>query len=255
LFLELSMPFPSITNRFPNGITNADATETLGAAGFPDPTWAFVYANDFDNYVSTDFTTTLVGTGTVAGTDFDGGAILLTTTTGAADAVHLQRRNAQFKVGANRDTFFKFAGQLSDVTNSAFYCGLLPLTTTPLATSDGLFLYKASGAATLVLRSIVGGTTTDTALPANELLVAGSRFEIGFHSDPQGNVEVFFNPGSGLTVQNPAAGDSRGRVAAMYLQGAATLTTALLSPAFGIVNATGAARTLTADFLVAGRHR
>jgi len=247
------MPFNTLTTRMPQGVTNAEATETLGAAGFPDPTWAFVYANDFDNYVSTDFTTTLVGTGTVAGTDYDGGAILLTTTTGSADAVHLQRRNAQFKVNGTRDTFLKFAGELSDATGSAFYAGFFPLTTTPLAATNALFLYKAAGAATLVLRSVVGGVTVDTPLPTNELLVNATRFELGFHVDPQGNVEVFFNPGSGLAVQNPAAGDSRGRVAAYYPT--STLASVLMAPGFGIVNSTGAARTLTADFLVAARHR
>lgn len=247
------MPFNSNTTRMPQGITNADASETLGAAGFPDPTWAFVDSHDFNNYLTTDFTTTLVGTGTVSGIDYEGGAILLTTTAGAADAVHLQRRNAQFKLGANRDVFCKFAGELSNATDSGFYVGFFPLTTTPLTAANALFLYKAPGAATLVLRSILAGVTVDTALPSNLVLSNATRFELGFHADPQGNVEVFFNPGSGLAVQNPSGGDTRGRVAAYYPT--AALPAVLMAPGFGIVNSTAAARTLTADFLVAARHR
>jgi len=240
------MPFNSATTRMPQGVTNADANDTLGCAGFPDPTWAFVYSNDFDNYVRT------VGSGTVAGTDYENGAIVLTTTTGASDSVLMQRRNAQFKLTSSRDTFFKFAGQLSEVTNCAFHCGLIATSTTPLSAADGVYLYKASGAATLSLVSVVGGVSTTVALPTAEALTAATRFELGFHVDPTGNVEVFFNPGSGLTVQNPSAGDSRGRVAALYNP---TLTSVLLCPSFGITNSTGVARTLTADFIVAARHR
>lgn len=247
------MAFNSLTTRMPNGLTNAEAGETFGAAGTPDPTWSFQYANDFDNYVTTDFTTTVVGTGTVAGTDFEGGAILLTNTTGATDAIYMQRRNAQFKLVGGKDAFFKFSGQLSAVTNLAFYCGLIATSSTPLSANDGLFLHKASGAATLVLRHVIGGVVTDTALPAIETLVAGALFELGFHVDPAGNVEVFFNPGTGTAVLNPATA-ARGRVAVLNAP-AGGLTQVLLCPSFGILNSTGVANTLTADFIVAARNR
>ena len=246
------MPFGSATTRHPQGVTNASSDETLACAGFPDPTWAFVYSNDFDNYVNTDFTTTAVGSGTVAGVDYENGAIVLTTSTGASDSVLMQRRNAQFKLTSSRDSFFKFAGELSDATNCAFHCGLIATTTTPLSATDGVYLLKANGATTMSLISVVGGVSTTVALPTVETLANNTRFEVGFHVDPTGNVEVFFNPGSGLTVQNPQAGDSRGRVAALYNP---TLTSVLLCPSFGITNGTAAARTLKADFIVAARHR
>ena len=246
------MAFNSLTTRMPQGLTNADATETFGCAGIPDPTWAYLDSDDFSNYITTNYTTTLVGTGTVAETDYDGGAILLTTTTGATDAVYLQRRAAQVKPLAGKDVFFKFAGQLSDVTNSQFFCGLITTSTTPLSAADGLFIKKAAGAATLSLVSVIGGVTTTTAFPTVEVLVAATRFELGFHVDSQGNVEAFFNPGTGSVVQNPAAGDARGRVVAVY---APSLTQVLLCPSFGILNGAAAAKTLTADYIVTARNR
>lgn len=246
------MPFNTLTTRMPQGVTNAEASETLGAAGFPDPTWAFVYSNDFDNFINTDFTQSGVGSANFTGTDYDGGAILSITSAGVADSAHLQRRNAHFKLGQGRDTFFKYAGQLSDVINCIFTAGLYSLSASAVAASDGVFFFKASGASSLVLRSVVGGVATDYPLPALETLTNAVRFELGFHIDPQNNVEVFYNPGTGLTVQNPAAGDSRGRVAAAYN---ANVTTALTAPGFGITNTTAVVRSLTSDFLVAARHR
>lgn len=246
------MAFSTLTTRMPNGFTNADANETFGQAGIPDPTWAFLDANDFSNYVTTDFTATIVGTGTVAATDFENGAIVLTTSTGASDSVLLQRRSAQFKLVLGKDTFFKFSGQLSHVTNCRFHCGLIATSTTPLTANDGLYLYKAEGASTLSLVSVVGGVSTTVALPTSEALVANTPFEVGFHVDVQGNVEVFFNPGTGLQTQNPSAGDSRGRVAALYAPG---LTQVLLCPSFGLTNTTGVARTLTVDYYAAARNR
>jgi hypothetical protein len=246
------MAFTSPTTRIPQGVTNASAEETYGQAGVPDPTWAYQYVNDFSNYVTTDFVTTLVGTGTVALQDSENGSILLTTTAGGADAVLMQGRAATVKLTSGKDTFFKFAGTLSEVANCAFHCGLIATSTTPLAAADGLYLYKAPGAATLALVSIVGGVSTSTSLPTAEALVAGAAFELGIHVDVQGNVEAFFSPGTGTAVQRPANGDSRGRVAALYLP---TLTSALLNLSFGLTNSSGVARTLAVDYLALARHR
>lgn len=246
------MPFNTLTTRMPQGFTNADQNETYGQAGVPDPTWAFQDFNDFSNYITTDFTTTVVGAGTVALGDFEGGAIVLTTTTGAADSVLMQRRSAAFKLPLGKDTFFKFSGQLSEVTNCKFHCGLIITSTTPLTANDGLFIFKNSGAATLALVSVIGGVSTTTNFPTSEVLTANTTFEVGFHVDVSGNVEAFFNPGTGQQVQNPSAGDSRGRVAALYAPG---LTQQLLTPSFGLTNATGVARTLTADYYAAARNR
>ena len=242
----------SQTSRTPNGLTNAAEWQTLGACGAPDPTWVHQHHDDFDRYAAADWTITLVGTGTVTQTAYDGGAIILTTTTGAADAVQLQRPVATRKLNPGKDTFFKFAGVLSDVVNSVFYAGLIATSTTPLTANDGVFIEKASGSGALQLISKVGGVATSANFPSSLVLANNVAFEIGIHVTATGDVEAFFNPTTG---NNPIAaqnGAPRGAVAKLT---APTLTTALLNQSFGIVNSAAAAHTLTADFVTTLTHR
>ena len=249
----------TLTTNMPNGLTNADKTQTMGNAGIPDPSWAHVYHNDFDTYAAGDWTATVTGSGTQALTPADGGQLLLTTTTGAADAVYMQLKAAGFALAANKDTFFKFSGTLSDVVNDVFYCGLMNTTTTPNSPTDGVYIVKATGVATLSIVSVVSSVSTTVAFPSNLVLANATAFEVGFHVDYLGNVEAFFNPGTGaqfgqLSPVSSSAGAQagRGRVA---LIAAPTLTTAVLNPSFGILNSSGVARTLAADYVTVVRQR
>ena len=249
----------TLTSNFENGVTNAAKFQTMGNAGIPDPSWAHVYHNDFDTFLASDWTVTKVGTGTTALTAGDGGQLLLTTTTGATDALYMQLAAASFSLPTTRDVFFKFAGTLGDVTNCAFYCGLLNTTTTPLAATDGVYLYKASGAATLQLISLVGSVATTINLPTVCVPVAATQFELGIHVDYLGNIEAFFNPGTGaqFNILGPHSSSSgnlqnRGRVALSPTPG---LTTATLNVSYGILNAAAAAKTLTVDYVTAVRQR
>ena len=252
----------SLTTRMPNGVTNAANYQTMGAAGIPDPTWAHVYSNDFDTYAAGDWTVTKVGTGTVALTAADGGSLLVTTTTGAADAVYSQLTAASFKLQSGKDTFFKFAGILADVVNEVFYTGLIATSSTPLAAADGVWISKASGSQTLTLNIVVGGVATTAAFPASNLLVAGAFFEVGFHVDYLGNVEGFFNPGTGADWQQlgPTSSNStltaRGRQVFVPNNSITNgLTAVTLNPSFGILNTSAAAHTLNVDYITAVRNR
>ena len=248
--------YDSLTTRMPNGVTNAAPWQTMGAAGTQDPTWSHMYANDFNTYAATEWTITTVGTGTVALTDYNGGAILLTNTTGAADALYLQLTNAGFKFTPGKASFFKFAGQLSAVSADVFYCGLVQKGATTVASiTDGIYITKATGAATLSLVSKIGNVATTVAFPAVEALAAATYFEVGFMVDSLGNVAAFFNPTTGsnpISASAAASGQARGRVATLT---APSLTTALLTPAFGLLNSTGVANTLTVDYIVAANNR
>lgn len=245
------MAFDNQTTRLPNGVTNAAPWQTMGAAGIPDPSWAHVFHNDFDTYAAGDWTVSLVGTGTAALAAVDGGQLLLTTTAGIADADYLQPVVASFKLLAATDTYFKFSGVLSDVMNCVFYAGLIAKSATPLAAADGVYIAKPTGAAALELRCVIGGVTTTVPFPATAIPVAATPFEIGFHIDYQGNVEVFFNPTTGMSFP-AAAGSARGRVASVT---GLALTQVLLCPSFGILNSTAAARTLGVDYVTAVRER
>lgn len=264
--------FNSLTTRIPNGVTNAAQWQTMGAAGTTDPTWAHRYWNDFDTYSASDWTIALTGTGTVAKTDFDGGAILVSNTAGATDSQYIQLTNAGFKIHPAKATFFKFAGQMSDILNSVFYCGLVQKGATTIASiTDGIFISKATsstGALTLNVRQ--SSTAYTVAFPAVEAIVAATNFELGFSVDVYGNVAAYFNPTTGSNPISASAAassnQSRGYVCALYTNGGPgpipasqsvpiVQPTALLTPAFGLLNASAATRTLTVDYLVASCER
>lgn len=249
----------SLTTSMPNGVTNAGAGQTMAAAGIPDPSWAHVYHNDFDTYVAGDWTVTKVGTGTAALAAVDGGQLLLTTTSGAADAVYNQLTIAGFKAVAGKDIWYKFKGILSEVVNSVLYAGLISTTATPLTLGDGIYITKPTGAATLQLNCVIGGVATVVAFPTACAIVAAQDFELGIHVDYAGNVEAFFNPTTGAAWQQLGATSSSlatvqaaGRVAMSPVPG---LTQALLNPSFGLLNSTAVARTLGVDYVTVVRNR
>lgn len=253
--------YDSLTTRMPNGVTNAAPWQTMGAAGTPDPTWSVMYANDFMTFAAGDWTITKVGTGTTALTNFDGGALLLTNTTGAADAIYMQLATAGFKITPGKALFFKFQAQLSAVNLDVFFCGLAQAGASTIASiTDGIYIAKATGQAGLTLNSVVGSVTTTVNFPAVEVLTAATTFEVGFMVDYLGNVAAFFNPTTGsnpISAANAANGQARGRVATLA-NGASTtpaLTTALLAPIFGLLNSSGVANTMTVDFVAASRER
>ena len=243
---------PKLTTRLPNGITNAGASQTMESAGFPDPTWAMVDCDDYLAFDAALYTVTLVGTGTFLGAAAAGGTAILTTTAAAVDAVYVQRTAACFQLIPGKDTFFKFAATIPDRLLTTLYMGLIATTATPLAPSDGLYLVKAAASATLSLVHVVGGVSTSYPLPASLTLTNAVAFELGIHVTPSGTVEVYFNPTTGANVINGASGATRGPV--LTLTGV-TLTQALLSPSYGILNSTAVANTAVVDYIVAASHR
>ena len=249
----------SLTTVMPNGMTNAAAYQTMAQAGVPDPSWAHVFHTDFDTYEAAEWVITKTGTGTVALTPGDGGQLLLTNTTGAADAIYIQPMAAGFKVGGGKDSFFKFAGTLSAVLLDVFYAGFLATTTTPMTTQDAVYIKKATGSAALQLITVIGGVTTATDFPAACIPVAGTQFEIGIHIDYLGNVEAFYNPTTGADWQqlDPVSNSAGARLnnGRVCLQASPSLTTAVLSPSFGLLNSTGVANTLSVDYVTAVRNR
>lgn len=245
--------FDSPTTRMPQGLTNCFPYQTMGAAGSPDPSFSHLYHNDFDTYLASDWTVAGVGTPTQALADGDGGQLLLTTTAGASDSCYMQLTKAGFNLKPGSQAFFKFACTLSDVSGDTFYAGLVQKGATTLASiTDGVFISKAPGAATLTLNIRKASVAVTASLPVACIPVNAVQFEIGFMVDILGNVAAFFNPTTGNDVPVPAGG-VRGRVAAIYQPSA--VPTVNLTPAFGILNASGVARTLSVDFLTVSRER
>ena len=245
------MAFMSLSTNMPGGISNAAPWQTMSEAGTPDPSWSQMYHNDFNIYTAADWTVTNTGvTPTNALAAETGGVLLNTTTAGATDATFLQLTTAGFLLAANKHIFFKSRIKQSDATNSDIYTGLIMTSTTPLTANDGLFFFKATGATTWVLRSIIGGVATDLSLGASNVAVNATYQELGFHIDPLGNVEAFFNPTTG-SPGIPVAGGVRGRVASF----APSLTQVLLAPSFGIRNGAAAAKTMSLDYITVSAER
>lgn len=234
----------SSTN-FPFGVTNAASYQAMSESGIPDPAWSQLYHNEFNTFIATDLTTTLVGTGTTALAAESGGVLLATTTAGAADANYYQLPVAGFQITPGSQLFFKCRLKLNSATLSDVYCGLIAASATPLAATEGLFFFKAAGAATWVLRSIVGGVTTDTALPTSAVVAADTWQELSFYYDGQGNVAMYFNPTTGPSV--PTSLQSKGWIARYSPSGG--FSTAMLAPSFGMRNSTAVARTMRIDYL------
>lgn len=247
------MSFYSNVSRSPFGRTNTHALQTMGAYGADDPTWAHQYANDFDNYVATDWTVTVLNSTTRALTPGVGGRFLISNTTGAADLTYMQLATAGFAVNPCRDVFFKFKGQVDSAANTVFHAGMVIPSTNPVAATDGLFIHKPTGSGAIFLRSVIGGVTTSVAFPASSVILDGVDFEIGFHVTSSGDVEAFFNPTTGAPSYQPVAGTTLpGRVLTMMAPG---LSTALLTPSFGILNSSAAVHTLNVDFVVVAQAR
>lgn len=241
----------STTTRLPRGMTNAQEYQTMGNAGIPDPSWANVFHDDFNELLLGRYTTTLVGLGSVTPTPFDGGAVLLSTSVGPADRIQLQLAAASIKLVAGKRTFYKFAGQLSDVVNCTFYAGLGSTDPAVLLALDCAILHKPVGVATLELVLRIGGVQTIYPLPATFALIAGIPFELGLAVSDNGSVEVFTNPSTGGALV-PAAGTVRGPLLTVA---APTLTPVLLAPTIGLVNAVPLACTLTVDYHTVVRER
>ena len=252
----------SLTTRMPNGMTNAAPWQTMGNAGTTDSTWSHRYTNDFDTFNTADWTINKVGTGTTALTPFQGGALLLSNTAGATDAIEMQLTTAGFGIQTvGKACYFKFAGQMSDIANDTFYAGLVQAGATTIASiTDGVFISKdtsTTGALTLHIRK--ASADVNIALPSPNTLVAATNFELGIVVDALNNVLAFFNPTTG---SNPifaaqaasSGGAARGAVAMLSAQ-TSNLPTALLTPAFGLINASAATRTLTVDFISVSNER
>lgn len=238
--------FTSPTTNFPGGLTNAAPYQAMAQARTPDPSWSQLYHNEFNTYIATDLTTTLVGAGTTALAAESGGVLLSTTSAGAADANYHQLPVAGFVITAQSQLFFKCRIKLDSLL-STVYAGLIETSATPLAPQNGLFFVKAAGVGTWVLRSIVAGVTVDTALPAALLSVVNTWAEVSFYYDGQGNVAAFFNPTTGPS--EPASTAPVGYVA--KYSPAAGFTSAVLAPSFGHRNATAVARTMRVDYITA----
>jgi flavoprotein len=156
------------------------------------PRTAHQYFNDFDAYVSGDWTVTKTGAGgSAALTDVVNGFLLLTTDTADNDNVFLQKLGESFLFQSGKRLGFEARLKVSNATQCDFIMGLQKTDTTPLAVSDGVYFIKNDDVATLdfvVVASSTATTTSAIATLANDTLVT-----IGFYYDGSSTLNYYVN--------------------------------------------------------------
>ena len=224
--------------RFPGGLTTANANSTLGMYGLPDPTGWHEYFDDFDTYVAGDWTITTTGTGTVALTDVNGGAILITNSAADNDAVFMQKKGESFLMQSGKPAFFKARFKVSEATQSDFVMGIQVADTTPLDATDGIYFVKADGSSAVSAVCRKDASTGSTSLAA--LTLADDTFVVlGWYYDGKSEVVVFVDDVKIGTLD----------ASATYLPDTE------LTVSFGVQNGEAVAKSMTLDYAFAAVKR
>lgn len=230
------------TANFPNGVTNAVTTSTLGTFVQTDPTSCHTWMDDFDDYVAAEWTITETGSGTRAVGNLDGGILVITNAAADDDANFLQWSGAtnaatvetwKFEVG--KRLWLKARFKLSDATQSDFVLGLQITDTTPLAVTDGLYFLKVDGSATLNLLATFNSASTTTTVGT---LADDTYVSVGYYYDGRSTIHVYLNDnrvGSSATTN--------------------LVTDEELTLSFGIQNGEAVAKVLSLDYLFVSKER
>lgn len=293
-------PMNQPPTRMQSGYTSDPPFGPLANSGAGNPFFYHAFDDDFDNQVvTTSNYTVTAASGSVALTPGDGGLALFTTGATANNFASIQTVSSGFVLpptGNNppatsnsmKKLFYLARLQLNDVTLATFIAGLCITTATPFTTGvrsvvDGLFFYKAPGAANnLVLINIAsnagsptGAAFTNTfTIPVSAYTLANNtNIDLAFYIDRNQNLYAFvgaqlvgFIPQSGTGAVDATTGlsilPSSGPVLANYnfqAQGVQTpimFTTVNLAPTLAVSNGvTAVAKTMTVDFHGAQKER
>ena len=250
--------------RYPSGVTTDNPFQALANYGFRNPFFYHEWEDDF-SVVSTAYTKTVTGTGTVASAAGDGGQALFTTnatTPLATDIAAIQLPAAAFSFTAGKKSFFLSRLWLSDATNAAFIAGLVQTTATPFIVTDGLYFTKASGTTTVSIVSAVGSVLTTLALPAPYSTMANNTWiDMGWYVDRNQNVKAFIcYPLVGYQLQSGSGPVNVSGVTVEPFPGpnasfAPTLTGAVLNYTLAVQSGTASSKTMTVDFAMSAKER
>lgn len=289
----------------PSGVSFDPPYGPLADCGVPNPFFYHAFQDDFDFFpqiatLTGGYTVSAAGAGTVALAAGDGGRLLFTTA-GAANnfesiqtavgdfTLPLTGNNPPVTANSSKKIFYLARLQLSDVTLGTFIAGLCVITATPFTTGvrsvvDGLFFYKAPGAAnTLQLINIAsnGGSPSGTGFTntfniptAAYTLTNNVDIDLSFSID--GNQNLYAYVGAQLVGWIPQSGFGSVNAAGVSIlpavgpalanynyqsQGASAqspimYTTVNLSPTLAVSNGiTAAVKTMNVDFHGAWKER
>ena len=243
--------------RLTSGFTQDAKFQPLGNIGIPNPFFYSDLSDDFIPYRVGDYTVTAAG-GSIAAAaastaNGTGGRILFTTGAIATNFAALQSVVATHVKVIGKKLVFLTRIQAADVTNSIIQVGLIQTSATPYTVTDGIYLLKAAGAATVQLRivtasALIGSVT----LPAS--MVIGTDVDLGFVVDQYGNVKAFMgSPLVGPIRQDFAVLGPSAGVLNSALTG--VLTTVGLNPSLAIQANSNAVQTMLSDFFLTAQER
>jgi len=245
------------------GVSQAAPFQPFHLSGVGIPAFYHTFTEDFDdNDVYTTgqrYTlTTTPGTGTLAGTNGDGGLALFTTSGASGDAVGIQQVNGSWTNTAVKKLFFVTKLQMATVATSSMIAGLISTNATPFtAVADGIW-FRWTGGGALTINSAIGSTVTSATIPAAAYTMANAtNIELAFEVTRQGDILAYVDtqlvgyiPQSTLgTSTNPQNSGPVSRITAP------SITTAILKPTLFLQTNSAATKTMTVDFMVTAKER
>ncbi len=199
------------------------------------------FKEDFDYFVSGDWTQTDQATPTVALIDGMGGILRIANDVNDTDFTSLLKVGESFLFQTTTDIWYETRIKTNDATDSVIFAGLvIKSATDPVGTAptDGVYFYKADAAAPVVLKIVKNSTATTS---GTVLSMADATWcRLGFHySSADSAIYVY---GDGVLVR--------------------TITTLTnlpddeeLTPYMAIENGAGASKQLDTDYIYAAQTR
>ena len=195
--------------RFPAGVSTQAIGSTLGQFPLPDPTDISVDFEDFNQYVSADWTVTNTTTHQTIGLVAGNGGII--STVGGASSVTsdigaIQANPLNFNIATNTITatapptqqaWFYTAFKATTAINDQLQVGVASSIAT-LAPTDGIYFNKAAGSTsvTFVVRkssSSLAASAYSTGSTTVATLANATFVRLGWYYDGKGNIDVFVN--------------------------------------------------------------
>jgi hypothetical protein len=244
--------FDNKITRNNNGSNNVTDTDIFSDMPFEDWTKVHNYFNDFDTYLSSDFT--ISGTGAVAKASGDGGLLTLTNTGVINAFTAISLTPASFLMRSGYRAWGRFRFQVDNAL-AEIIAGAINLTATPFTggqITDGIWL-SSTGTTALTVQAMAGSVSQGSTVIV-PTLVAGSLFNFSFYYDGAQYVGQYPDYAYGKLIwQVDNVGVNSGGVSAVargefkLLSGFPTAT--LLTPTLAVANSTAASRVMTGDYI------
>lgn len=175
--------------RFESGVSTSPVGYVFSAYPFRTPPRLNEFFTDFNTYNSGDWTVTASSSGTVALSDYNGGAITVTTATTNNDIEAIQLKNKSFAFTTGSQVWFSCNVTLTTATTPALMMGL-GNSFTALTPTDGVYFSKAAGSTTMNL--VIRAASTSTTLTVGTMADATAyTFSYYFNGAPTPTLRVY----------------------------------------------------------------